>query len=148
MTTTNDWNANIVAEFRANGGRVGGRFVTATIVLMHYTGRKSGTEYVTPASALLADDAAPDTIYVFASAGGAPAHPQWYHNLVAAGTASVEIGTPVGIETYAVTVHELHGEERDRRYAQQVARQPGFAAYEEKTKGIRIIPVLALTRVR
>lgn len=143
MTVTNDWNHNIVEEFRANGGRVGGRFAGATIVLMHYLGRKSGTEYVSPASAL-PDPDDPDTVYVFASKGGSPEHPQWYHNLVAAGSGSVEIGT----DSYPVTVRELHGEERDRRYAQQVERQPHFADYEVKTAGIRTIPVLALTRVR
>jgi len=143
MTVTNDWNAKIVDEFRANGGKVGGNFANATIVLMHYVGRASGTEYVSPASAL-PDPDDPDTVYVFASKGGAPDHPQWYHNLVAAGSGSIEIGT----DSYPVTVRELTGDERDRRYAEQVARQPGFGEYEEKTAGIRTIPVLALTRVR
>jgi deazaflavin-dependent oxidoreductase (nitroreductase family) len=83
-----------------------------------------------------------DVIYVFASKGGAPTHPDWYHNLVAAGVAEVEVGT----ETYPVTVTELTGEQRDRIYAEQAGRYPGFAEYEQKTAGIRAIPVLALRR--
>ncbi len=142
MTVTTDWNAKNVAEFRANGGKIR-NFGGATIVLMHYVGRKSGTEYVSPASAL-PDPDDPDTVYVFASKAGAPENPQWYHNLVAAGSGSIEIGT----ESYPVTVRELTGEERDRRYAEQAARSPGFGVFEEQTAGIRTIPVLALTRVR
>ena len=147
MTVTNDWNAGVVAEFRANGGKVA-QFASATLVLMHYRGRKSGTEYVSPASALYRPEEDPDTVYVFASKGGAPDHPQWYLNLVAAGEGSIEIGIDGVVETWPVTVRELSGEDRDRRFAQHVERQPGFADYEVKTAGIRTIPVLALTRVR
>ena len=139
MTTTNDWNASVVTEFRANGGRVGGHFDGAPIVIMHHVGRKSGTEFLAPVMYLRTDD---KTIYVFASAAGAPEHPDWYRNMVAAGTATVEVGT----ETYPVTVQELTGEERNRVYAEQAALYPGFAEYEVKTAGLRTIPVLALTR--
>lgn len=111
------------------------------MVLLHHTGRRSGTERVTPL-VYLPDESDPATIYVFASKAGAPTHPDWYHNLVAAGTTTVEVGT----ETYPVTVTEVSGEERDRRYAGQVARMPGFGEYAEKTAGIRTIPVLRLTR--
>jgi deazaflavin-dependent oxidoreductase (nitroreductase family) len=90
----------------------------------------------------MADDTDADTIYVFASKAGAPTHPDWYHNLVAAGTADVEVGT----DTYPVTVTEVTGEDRDRVYAEQARRYPGFAEYEQKTAGIRTIPVLALRR--
>jgi deazaflavin-dependent oxidoreductase (nitroreductase family) len=136
-----DWNQQIIDEFRANQGRVGGPFEGAPMVLLHHTGRRSGTERVTPL-VYLPDDSDPATIYVFASKAGAPNHPDWYHNLVAAGTTTVEVGT----ETYPVTVTEVSGEERDRRYAAQVARMPGFGEYAEKTAGIRTIPVLRLTR--
>ena len=84
-----------------------------------------------------------DAIYIFASKGGAPDDPAWYRNLVAAGHATVEVGA----STYPVTVTEVRGEERDRIYAEQVKRMPGFGEYEEKAKGIRTIPVLRLTRV-
>jgi len=141
MADVNDWNAQVIAEFRANEGRVGGRFEGAPVVLMHHVGRRSGTEYVNPVM-YLAADGDPATIYVFASKGGAPTNPDWYVNMTEAGTATVEVGT----ETYAVTVTELSGEERDRVYAEQARRYPFFAEYAEKTAGIRTIPVLALTR--
>jgi deazaflavin-dependent oxidoreductase (nitroreductase family) len=141
MSEMNDWNAQIIAEFRANEGRVGGMFEGAPMVIMHHTGRKSGTEFETPVM-YLADDANPGSIFVFASKGGAPEHPDWYHNLLEAGTGIVEVGT----ETYPVVVRELPMDERDRVYAEQASRYPGFAEYEEKTAGIRVIPVLSLAR--
>jgi len=141
MTDVNDWNSRVIAEFRANGGKVGGQFEGAPVVLMHHIGRKSGKESVNPVM-YLPDEGDPATIYVFASKGGAPTHPDWYWNLTVAGTATVEVGT----ETYAVSVREVTGEERDTIYAEQASRYPGFGEYEEKTAGIRTIPVLALTR--
>ena len=141
MAEVNDWNAQIIAEFRANGGKVGGNFEGAPVVLMHHVGRKSGKESVNPVM-YLPDDADPATIYVFASKAGAPTHPDWYWNMTEAGRAVVEVGT----ETYDVTVRDLAGEERDTIYAAQASRYPGFGEYEEKTAGIRTIPVLALTR--
>jgi deazaflavin-dependent oxidoreductase (nitroreductase family) len=136
-----DWNSGTIAEFRANEGRVGGTFEGAPIVLLHHRGRKSGGEYVTP-TMYLPDDDDPDTIYVFATKGGAPTNPDWYFNLIAAGEGSVERGT----ETYPVTVDELIGTERDRIYDEQARRYPGFADYERQTAGVRTIPVLALRR--
>ena len=135
-----DWNTGIIDEFRANAGKVGGPFEGAPMVLLHHTGRKSGTPHVTPLMYLQGD--APETIYIFASAAGAPAHPAWYHNTTAAGRTDVEVGT----ETYPVTVEEVTGAERDRIYDEQKTRYPGFAGYEELTAGIRTIPVLALHR--
>jgi deazaflavin-dependent oxidoreductase (nitroreductase family) len=141
MSETLDWNAQTIAEFRANEGRVGGPFEGAPMVLLHHHGRKSGREYVTP-TMYLPNDTEPDIIYVFATKAGAPTHPDWYHNLTAAGGGSVERGT----ETYKVTVHELTGADRDRIYAEQARRYPGFAGYERQTAGVRIIPVLELRR--
>jgi deazaflavin-dependent oxidoreductase (nitroreductase family) len=137
----NSWNTQTIDEFRANEGRVGGRFEGAPITLVHHRGRKSGTEYVSPMMYLTADGDA-STIYVFASKGGAPTHPDWYYNLTSAGQAEVEVGR----ETYPVTVSEVTGEERDRIFEKQAALYPGFAAYEKKAAGIRMIPVLALRR--
>jgi deazaflavin-dependent oxidoreductase (nitroreductase family) len=138
-----DFDARVIEEFRANGGRVGGRFEGAPMVLVHHVGRRSGKERVAPMMYLQdADDA--DLRYVFASKGGAPSHPAWYHNLVAAGSAEVEVGT----ERFRVEVTEVAGAERDRIYAEQVRRYPGFGLYEERTAGIRTIPVLALRRAR
>jgi deazaflavin-dependent oxidoreductase (nitroreductase family) len=141
MAEVNDWNAQIIAEFRANAGKVGGNFEGAPVVLMHHVGRKSGKESVNPVM-YLPDDNDAATIYVFASKAGAPTHPDWYWNMTEAGRAVVEVGT----ETYDVSIREVTGDERDTVYAEQARRYPGFAEYEQKTAGIRVIPVLALTR--
>jgi deazaflavin-dependent oxidoreductase (nitroreductase family) len=135
------WNEGIIDEFRANEGRVGGRFEGAPLTLVHHRGRASGREYVSP-TMYLADEGDPATMYVFASKAGAPTNPDWYHNLVFAGRAQVEVGT----DTYDVTVNELAGEERDRVFEEQARRYPGFAEYAEKAAGVRTIPVLALRR--
>src|ERR1700722_10073216 len=89
----NDWNQSVIAEFRANGGHVGGPFNGAPMVLLHHVGRKSGTEYVTPLVYLPGDAA--DSFYVFASKGGAPANPDWYDNLVTAGGATPDGPAPI-----------------------------------------------------
>lgn len=137
-----DWNDRIIAEFRANEGRVGGPFEGAPLALVHHRGRRTGRESVTPMM-YLADEQDPDgLVYVFASKAGAPTNPDWYRNLTAAGEATVERGT----ETYPVTVTEVTGAERDRVYGEQARRYPGFAEYEQKAAGFRTIPVLALRR--
>jgi deazaflavin-dependent oxidoreductase (nitroreductase family) len=141
MADTNDFNARTIEEFRANEGRVGGPFEGAPLVLVHHRGRRSGTAHIAPMM-YLADEADPASVFVFASRGGAPTNPDWYYNLVDAGVATVEIGTA----TYPVTVREVAGAERDTVYAEQASRYPGFAEYAEKTAGIRVIPVLRLTR--
>jgi deazaflavin-dependent oxidoreductase (nitroreductase family) len=140
MTDVVDWNTKVIEEFRANSGQVGGPFEGAPVVLVHHFGRKSGTERVSPTMYLAADE--PNSIYVFASKGGAPTNPDWYANLVASSKGSVEIGT----ESYPVTVRELTGPERDQVYDEQARRFPGFAEYAEQTRGVRIIPVLELKR--
>jgi deazaflavin-dependent oxidoreductase (nitroreductase family) len=111
------------------------------MVLVHHRGRRSGQEYVNPMMYLASEDG-DGKLYVFASKGGAPTDPDWYRNLVAAGAGEVEVGT----ERYPVTVAELTGEHRDRVYAEQARRHPGFADYERRTAGVRTIPVLALRR--
>ncbi|TQF65478.1 nitroreductase family deazaflavin-dependent oxidoreductase [Rhodococcus spelaei] len=144
MTTNpNDWNASIIAEFRANEGRVGGQFEGAPLVLVHHQGRKSGRAMVSPMM-YLADEDDPDRIYVFASKAGAPTNPDWYYNLLAAGVAEVERGT----ERFSVSVSEVVGDDRDRIFNEQAGRYPGFAGYAEQTVGVRTIPVVALTRTR
>ena len=136
-----DWNERVIAEFRANEGRVGGGFEGAPMIVVHHVGRKSGKEYVNPL-VYLPGEGDDDSIYIFASKGGTPENPEWYRNLIAAGQATVEVQT----STYPVTVTEVSGHERDRIYAEQVKRMPGFGEYAEKTEGIRKIPVLRLTR--
>jgi deazaflavin-dependent oxidoreductase (nitroreductase family) len=138
-----DWNTQVIEQFRANHGRVGGGFEGAPMVLLHHRGRRSGAEYVTPVM-YLADEADPDAIHVFASKAGAPVNPEWYRNLLAAGRGRVEIGD----DEYDVDVTELTGADRDRVFEEQARRYPGFGEYAQKTAGIRTIPVLALRRRR
>jgi deazaflavin-dependent oxidoreductase (nitroreductase family) len=140
MSDALDWNAKTIAEFRANEGRVGGTFEGAPMILVHHRGRTSGREYVTP-TMYLPHDTESDIIYVFATKGGAPTNPDWYLNLTAAGHGSVERGTG----TYQVTLRDVTGAERDRIYAEQARRYPGFAEYARQTAGIRTIPVLELS---
>jgi deazaflavin-dependent oxidoreductase (nitroreductase family) len=137
-----DWNTQIINEFRANHGRVGGQFEGAPLILLHHRGRKSGADYVSPVM-WLEDESDPDTMYVFASKAGAPTHPEWYRNLVAAGRGRVETGD----DEFEVEVSELEGETRDRVFAEQARRYSGFADYAKKTEGIRTIPVLSLHKL-
>jgi deazaflavin-dependent oxidoreductase (nitroreductase family) len=141
MAEANDMNTKVIAEFRANEGRVGGNFEGAPMILVHHQGRKSGAAHVAPMM-YLPDDNDPATLYVFASKAGAPTNPDWYYNLMAVGEAEVEVGA----EKFAVSITEVTGAKRDRVYAEQASRYPGFAGYAEKTAGIRTIPVLALQR--
>jgi len=132
----NDWNRTIIDEFRANDGKVGGNFEGAPLLILETTGAKSGRAHQSPMM-YLADG---DRLLVFASKGGSPPHPDWYHNLVANPSATVEVGT----DTFDVDAHVTTGAERDELYARQAALYPGFAEYEAKTD--RVIPVVALTR--
>ncbi len=136
-TELDDWNARVIDEFRANGGRVGGQFEGANMILVHNFGAKSGTERVSP-MVYFPDG---DRFLIIASAAGSPKNPDWYHNLKSHPEVTVEVGT----ETVPVVVEELPPAERDEKWAQITAVAPGFAEYQEKTS--RTIPVLALTRV-
>jgi deazaflavin-dependent oxidoreductase (nitroreductase family) len=138
----NDWNAKIIVEFRANQGHVGPPFEGAPLTLVHHRGRRSGREYVNPVMYLQSEDDS-TVMYIFATKSGAPTNPAWYGNLMHARSADVEVGT----ETFPVSVSELTGAERDRVYAEQARRYPGFGEYAEKTEGIRTIPVLRLRRL-
>jgi len=136
VSDVNDWNKNVIAEFRENEGKVGGQFEGAPVLLLHTTGAKSGIERVNPMMYLVEDD----KIYVFASYAGADNHPDWFHNLKANDTVTIEQGT----EEYEATAVEVSRSERDRVYAIQAERFPGFAEYEKKTT--RVIPVVELVR--
>lgn len=131
-----DWNDKIIDEFRSNGGKVGGNFDGAPLLLLHSTGAKSGAERVSPMMYLAVDDG----WAVFASYAGKDINPAWYHNLKAHPEASIEVGT----DTVEVTARELPADERAPVWEEQKRRYPGFAGYEEKTT--RTIPVLVLTR--
>jgi deazaflavin-dependent oxidoreductase (nitroreductase family) len=129
-----DWNKKIIEEFRAKGGKVGGQFEGAPLLLLHTKGAKSGAERVHPV--MYQQDG--DRLVVFASKAGAPTNPDWYHNVRANPDVTVEVGT----ETIAARARVAEGEERERLWSRQKAEWPGFAEYEQKTT--RTIPVVIL----
>lgn len=131
-----DWNTKIIEEFRATGGKVGGQFDGAPLLLLKSTGAKSGQDRVAPVM-YLADG---DDLVVFASKAGADTNPDWFHNLEANPDTRVEIGP----DTVAVRARVAEGEERDRLFDRQKAAYPGFADYEAGTD--RVIPVVVLER--
>ncbi len=135
MAETNDWNQQIIDEFRANGGKVGGQFEGAPLLVLHSTGARTGQERVHPMMYQDLDGA----WAVFASKAGADTNPAWFHNLVAHPDATVEIGT----ETVAVTARVADDDERAPIWERQKAEYPGFADYEAATD--RTIPVVILT---
>jgi deazaflavin-dependent oxidoreductase (nitroreductase family) len=130
-------NQRIIDEFHANAGRVGGHFEGRTLLLLHHRGAKTGTERVNPVAYQRVSD---DKVAVFATKGGAPTNPDWYYNLVSNPDVSVEIGT----ETFAARAHVAEGEEREPIWERQKRDWPAFGDYEEKTEGIREIPVVVL----
>jgi len=130
------FNTNIVDEFRANGGKVGGPFEGATLLLLTTTGAKTGQPRLNPLAYLAIDG---KTIIV-GSKAGAPTDPHWVHNLRANPRAHVEVGT----DAYDVTARELPSEERDPLFDKIVALSPVFADYQSKTD--RVIPLFELQR--
>ena len=134
----NDFNTQIIEEFRKNEGKVGGPFQGAPMVLLTTKGARSGKTHITPLVPLIDGDG----LYVFASMGGAPKNPAWYHNLVANPSVTVEQGT----QSFAANAEVLTGKERDDVYAKQVAVLPTFGEYQARTK--RTIPVIKLVRSR
>lgn len=133
----NDFNQQVIDEFRAHNGRVGGWFEGARLLLLTTTGARSGTRHTTPVGYL------PDgeQVLVIASAAGAPRHPAWYHNLLAHPEVTVEDGT----FTYQATATVLRCDERGRLFARAVEVDPGWAEYQAKTD--RTIPVVALREI-
>ncbi len=134
-TSMEDFNAQIIEEFRANDGRVGGMFESMPLLLLHNTGAKSGADRINPV-AYLKDG---DRYVVFASKGGAPTNPGWFHNLMAHPEVTIEVGS----DTLDVVASEAEGEERDRLFDAQKQRVPQFGEYEQNTT--RRIPVVLLT---
>jgi deazaflavin-dependent oxidoreductase (nitroreductase family) len=134
-----EMNRPVIEEFRAKGGvvdeAVGGYFKGKPVLLLHNTGAKTGAARLNPLMYLDEDGHR----YVFASKGGAPDNPDWYHNLLANPAVTVDVGT----ESYAATASVITGAERDRIYAEQARTWPQFAEYERATT--RTIPVIELT---
>jgi len=135
-TSPADFNAQIIEEFHSNEGRVGGMFEGMPLLLLHHTGAKSGKSRINPLA--YQDDGG--RYVIFASKGGAPEHPAWYHNLKANPNTRIEVGK----DTIDVVASEASGEERERLFRTQAERIPQFAEYEEKAAG-RAIPVMILT---
>ena len=132
-----DWNTNVIAEFRANHGKVGGPFDGKPLLLLTTTGAKTGTERVNPLMYLPLDDG---RLAIFASKGGAPTHPDWFHNVKANPGVTIELGD----ETFSATATEVTGDERDDLYARQADLYPQFAGYQADNP--RLIPVVVLER--
>lgn len=133
--------SNVIAEFRERGGFLGGPFEGAPILLLHHQDRATGKPYVAPLF-YLRDPDEDDVVYVFAARGGDREDPAWFHNLMAAGRATIEIGA----QTSGVSAVEVLGERRDGLYREQARRFPAFAEYERRVAGVRKIPVVALRR--
>lgn len=133
-----DFNQTIIDEFRANNGAVGGPFEGGRLILLTTTGARTGRPHTTPVG-FLPDDG--PRILVIASAGGAPRHPDWYHNLLAHPRVTVE----TGVFTYRAEAEALDGAQRDRLFARAVEANPGWADYQANTT--RIIPVVALNPI-
>ena len=132
-----DFNAQVIEEFRANAGHVGGRFEGMPLLLLHHAGARTGQKRVNPV-AYLGDGG---RYVLIASKGGAPTNPAWYHNLKASPHTKIEVGT----DTIEVLASEATGEERERLFLTQAERFPQFAEYETKTA--RTLPVIVLTPV-
>ncbi|GHO42037.1 nitroreductase family deazaflavin-dependent oxidoreductase [Ktedonospora formicarum] len=132
----NNWNQQIIEEFRANGGKVGGSFEGVPLLLLTTTGAKSGQRRINPLTCLWDGE----RLFIFAAKGGSPTNPDWYHNLVAHPQVTVELGT----EQFEAMAVLIEGGERDRIYAKEVQAHPGAADYEKKTT--RKIPVVELVR--
>jgi deazaflavin-dependent oxidoreductase (nitroreductase family) len=137
MSELNDFNQQVISEFRANQGKVGGQMANIPLLLLTTTGAKSGRALTKP----LAYTRDGDRIVVIASFAGGPKNPPWYHNLVANPVATVELGS----ERLRVRATVTSGEERQRLFDRQVAQMPIFAEYQQKTT--RQIPVVVLQRI-
>ena len=137
MSDHNNFNQQIIEEFRANGGKVGGQFEGAPMLLLTTTGAKSGQPRTSPM--VYTTDG--DRMVVIASKGGAPTNPAWFHNLVANPIVRVERGT----EQFQARATVPEGSERDRLFNQMAAIMPGFAEYQRNTT--RQIPVVVLEKL-
>lgn len=130
-----DWNQQIIEEFRATGGRVGGRFDGLPLLLLHHRGARSGKGRVNPLAYRPLEGGA---MAVFASKGGAPTNPDWYHNV----RANPEVEVEVGDRWIRARARVAQGEERERIWRAQARDVPAFGAYQERTR--RTIPVVIL----
>lgn len=133
----NDWNQQVIAEFRANGGKVA-QFGDAPLVILHTIGAKSGQVRETPLVALIEDDG----MYVFASKAGASTNPDWYHNIKATPEIEVEYGT----ERFQARLEELPEDQGQTKLRAQALLMPQFGEYIESAAP-RVIPAFSITRL-
>jgi len=138
MSDLNERNKMIIDEFRANEGKVGGPFEGKTLLLLHTKGAKSKQERINPVACIKDGE----RFAVIASKGGAPTHPDWYHNVVADPQVTVEVET----EKFQARATVAEEPERSRLYEKMVAVMPGFDDYRRGTT--RVIPVIVLERVK
>ena len=131
-----DFNRQVMAEFHANAGKVGGRLEGMDILILTTTGARTGQTRWNP----LAYSRDGERFVIVASRGGAPSSPDWYHNLVANPSAVIEVDT----EVISVEATIAGGAERERLYAQHAEKMPQFLDYAKKAA--RTIPVVVLTR--
>jgi deazaflavin-dependent oxidoreductase (nitroreductase family) len=132
-----DFNRQLIGEFRANEGKVGGMFAGAQMLLLTTTGAKSGRAHIVPLVYTLDDG----RMVVMGSKGGASTHPDWYHNV----RANPDVTVEVGAESFPARTTVTEGEERQRLFDQMAAQMPGFAEYQRNTT--RQIPVVVIERV-
>lgn len=137
MSNPNDWNKQIIEEFHANDGKVGGQFAGANLLLLHTRGAKSNQPRVNPLVYFKNDD----NFVIIASKGGGPSNPDWYYNLLAHPEVTIEVGT----ERYNAQATVPERQERDRIFANVAKQALGFGEYQQNTP--RIIPVVVLKRV-
>lgn len=137
MSSPNDWNTQIIEEFHANGGKVGGQFAGGNLLLLHTRGAKSNQPRINP----LAYFKNGDNFVIIASKGGAPSNPDWYYNILAHPEVTIEVGT----EQFNVHATVPERQERDCLFADVAKQAPGFGEYQQNTS--RIIPVVVLKRV-
>ncbi|OBA79519.1 deazaflavin-dependent nitroreductase [Mycobacterium sp. 1164966.3] len=133
--TLNAFNNNIIEEFRANNGKVGGQFVNANLLLLTTTGAKSGQKRISPLAYFRIDG----KLIIIGSFAGADVNPAWVHNLRANPSAHIEVGS----DGFDVTARELPSDERDELFEKVAAAAPGFAEYQSKTS--RVIPLFELS---
>jgi len=138
MSEVNDWNKKLIAEFRANGGKVSGQFVGRDLLLLTTTGAKSGQKRTNPV-AYTRDG---ERYLIIASKGGAPTNPDWYYNLLANPNVTIEVGGET-LQARAIVPPEP---ERTRLYDQMAAILPGFAEYQRNTT--RKIPLIILQPIK
>ncbi len=133
-----DMNKDVIEEFRANGGVVGGYFAGLTLLLLHHKGARSGTDRINP----LAYQTLSNGFAIFASKNGDDDNPAWFYNVLANSETTVEVGT----ETLDIVAHEAKGEEYERIWNKQKTDVPQFAEYERQTAR-PYIPVVVLERI-